>query len=393
MKPRVFIGSSTEQVEVANAIQQNLEHACEPTVWNQGTFQLTSNVLDDLLGELGKTDFGIFVFGPDDIAIIKGQHHQTTRDNVIFELGLFIGRLGKKRTFFVLPRGLGNGLRLPSDLLGVMPATYDANRSDLRAALGSPCTEMRRIIGRLGIRNECRLDILQSQKDVFTYVFNRLNPYSDISLTQDFLKNLPSGKPFLTIDDVLYPLDSLIHHYVPQFIEPWMRVYFAYKLKKAVRVKAERKSLLAYYRLGISFSKRDDKWCEGFPLGIPSNVNLVYSRQRVSKVRNAGRQIETRNTENQEVNDEGSVIGLPVLYSDDDGKNESIGVVGISSPNETEVAQPAYEALALELSILFSALFYAYGRYLQKSKKFEEVVAQLRNEIADHYDSKNPFRH
>ena len=393
MKPRVFIGSSTEQVEVANAIQQNLEHNCEPTVWNQGTLQLSSNALDDLLQELRKSDFGIFVFGPDDIAIIRGHQHQATRDNVIFELGLFTGRLGKKRTFFVLPRGLGSGLRLPSDLLGVTPATYDANRSDLRAALGPACTEMRRIIGQLGIRNECRLDILQSQKDVFTYVFNRLNPYSDISLTQDFLKNLPSGKPFLTIDDVLYPLDSLIHHYVPQFIETWMRVYFAYKLKKPFKVKTDSKNFLAHYRLGISFSKREDKWCEGFPLGIPSNVNFVYSRQRVSKVRNAGRQIDTRNTQNQEVNDEGSVIGLPVLYSDDDGRNESIGVVGISSPNETEVAQPAYEALALELSILFSALFYAYGRYLQKSKTFDEVVAQLRNEIADHYDSKHPFRH
>jgi predicted nucleotide-binding protein len=62
MKPGVFIGSSAEQLDTADAIQQNLEHYCEPTVWNQGVFRLSSNALDDLLRTLEKTDFGIFVF-------------------------------------------------------------------------------------------------------------------------------------------------------------------------------------------------------------------------------------------------------------------------------------------------------------------------------------------
>jgi hypothetical protein len=278
--------------------------------------------------------------------------------------------------------------------LGVTAAKYDAARSDRRPALAPACNEMRGIIKRLGIRNESKLDIIQSQKDVFTYVFNRLNPYRDISLTQDFLRNLPSGKPFLTIDDLLYPLDSLIHHYVPQFIEPWMRVYFAYKLKKPARGRSQTGqpgTFQVCYRVGISFSKNDDKWYEGLPIGIPSNVHVVYSKQCISKIRNAQQHIDNRNKQNQEVKDEGSVIGLPVLYSDDDGKNECVGVVGISSPRKEEVTVPEYESLAIELSILFSALFYAYGRYLQKSKTFDEVVAQLRDEIANHFDSKNPF--
>ena len=118
MRPRVFIGSSAEQLDTAYAVQQNLEYDCEPTVWTQGVFRLSSNTLDDLLRTLEKTDFGIFVFAPDDIAIIRGQQHEATRDNIIFELGLFIGRLGKRRTFFILPREVGSGFRLPSDLVG-----------------------------------------------------------------------------------------------------------------------------------------------------------------------------------------------------------------------------------------------------------------------------------
>jgi hypothetical protein len=175
-----------------------------------------------------------------------------------------------------------------------------------------------------------------------------------------------------------------------------MRVYFAYKLQKPIRVRVNAgspPSFQAYYRVGISFSKNDDKWYEGLPIGIPANVHLVYSKRVISKVRNAQRNIESNRAQNQEVRNEGSVIGLPVLYSDDDGRNECVGVIGISSPNPSEVTIPEYEALAIELSTLFSALFYAYGRFLQRSKSFDEVAQQLRSEIANHYESKYPLVH
>lgn len=69
------------------------------------------------------------------------------RDNVIFELGLFMGRLGKESCFFVVPRGHEN-LRLPSDLIGVKPATFNPDRQDgnLQSALGAACTEISKAI-------------------------------------------------------------------------------------------------------------------------------------------------------------------------------------------------------------------------------------------------------
>ena len=66
-------------------------------------------------------------------------------------MGLFIGRLGKQRNFIVLPKD-HNDFRLPSDLLGITPATFEANRSDenLQAALGPACNKIRTCIDKLG---------------------------------------------------------------------------------------------------------------------------------------------------------------------------------------------------------------------------------------------------
>jgi predicted nucleotide-binding protein len=68
----------------------------------------------------------------------------TPRDNVIFELGLFLGRLGPGRTFMVRPRGVD--LLLPTDLLGVEAADYDPDDDDLPSALGTAAYRIKRAI-------------------------------------------------------------------------------------------------------------------------------------------------------------------------------------------------------------------------------------------------------
>lgn len=151
MRPKLFIGSSKEGLKIAKAIQLNLDYDVEPTVWTQEVFKLSSTTIDDLTETLKEMDFGVFVFSPDDIIILRGEEHKSVRDNVIFELGLFVGRLGKERAFFLIPRGEEN-LHLPTDLIGVTPAYYDINRTDKKwtRATGAACTQILNAIEELG---------------------------------------------------------------------------------------------------------------------------------------------------------------------------------------------------------------------------------------------------
>lgn len=144
MKPRIFIGSSKESLSIAYTIQENLEADSYPTVWTQGIFNLSSTALDDLIKALSEFDFAIFVFSPEDILIIRDSKKTTVRDNVLFEMGLFIGRLGKERVYFIQPQ-LAENTHIASDLLGINYGTYDNTRTDgnLKAALGPFCNQVR----------------------------------------------------------------------------------------------------------------------------------------------------------------------------------------------------------------------------------------------------------
>lgn len=153
MKPTVFIGSSTENLDVAYAIQRNLDRVAEVTVWTQGVVHLSSTILEDLLTALKQSDFGIFVFAPADVVQIRDQQLSAVRDNVVFEFGLFIGRLGKERAFYVVPRDQKD-FRLLSDLSGITAAEYDASRDNIQAALGPASFQIQQQILKLGVRQD-----------------------------------------------------------------------------------------------------------------------------------------------------------------------------------------------------------------------------------------------
>lgn len=145
-KQRVFVGSSVEGLDVAYAVQENLEFDFEVTVWPQGVFEPSKVTIEALDEHSRRFDAAIFVFSPDDTAIIRGHESPAVRDNVIFELGLFIGRLGRDKCFILQPRS--SDFRMPTDLLGVNPASYDGRRRDgnLVAALGPACNRIKRVL-------------------------------------------------------------------------------------------------------------------------------------------------------------------------------------------------------------------------------------------------------
>lgn len=149
-KPAVFIASSVEGLSVAEAIQSNLEHSTHSTLWRNGTFKLSSQTIVDLVKKAATMDFAVFVFTPDDLATIRKQEEQVARDNVVFELGLFVGSIGIERCYVVKPRDVV--MHLPSDLLGINAADYISGRpdNDIASALTYACTQIKGRIVELG---------------------------------------------------------------------------------------------------------------------------------------------------------------------------------------------------------------------------------------------------
>jgi predicted nucleotide-binding protein len=153
MKPSLFIGSSSEKLLYAYALQDQLKSSADVTLWNQGFFALNTGYLESLINGLNQSDFGVFVFAPDDILNLRGETLASVRDNVLFEFGLSMGTLGRERVFFLLPEDQGS-LRLPSDLFGIATVTFDATRDSIEAALGPACFKILQAIEKFGVRKE-----------------------------------------------------------------------------------------------------------------------------------------------------------------------------------------------------------------------------------------------
>ncbi|MBJ6362336.1 TIR domain-containing protein [Paenibacillus sp. GCM10012307] len=102
-RPNVFIGSSREAMDLANAIHSQISYHAQVTSWYSGAFQGNEYTMESLEKQLDNNDFGVFVFAPDDVAFHRGKYLFITRDNTIFEMGLFWGRLRRQRVFAIVP--------------------------------------------------------------------------------------------------------------------------------------------------------------------------------------------------------------------------------------------------------------------------------------------------
>jgi predicted nucleotide-binding protein len=75
-------------------------------------------------------DFAIALFSPDDMVYAKNDVHEIfkyrARQNVIFELGYFIGKIGRKRIILILKEE--ENFEMLSDYLGVAYTKYDKNK-------------------------------------------------------------------------------------------------------------------------------------------------------------------------------------------------------------------------------------------------------------------------
>ena len=174
MRPVVFVGSSKEGLPVARAIQQNLDHEAEVILWSQGVFGLSVGTLETLVDKSRQFDFAVLVLTPDDMAFSHGESTAVPRDNVVFELGFFIGCLGRSRTFIVYDRT--SGIKLPSDLAGITTATYTPPEAgSLISALGASSSNILNAIQSQGKLARPSQEVYIDQTTQFKVVAGLLN--------------------------------------------------------------------------------------------------------------------------------------------------------------------------------------------------------------------------
>lgn len=149
-KPRVFLGSASESLDLLNAVQGYLRFVGEVTPW-PSAFDFQKYPMDSLETQLESNDFAVFVFSPDDLVNMRKKEFLKTRDNTVFELGLYWGRYGRDRVFFIIPDDQKE-YKLPSDLDGLNTLTYDNKRSDgnYSAAVSYACGVISAKIKHLG---------------------------------------------------------------------------------------------------------------------------------------------------------------------------------------------------------------------------------------------------
>lgn len=153
--PKLFIISSSEAMPIATELRAQLGSRVFSTVWNDGVFFAGGYALESLEKAVGESDFAVAIAQADDVVRSRGKIKPTLRDNVVFELGLFMGKLTRHRAILVAPRI--KDLKLPSDLQGLTLSSYALGTpADLGDRLKPVAEEILRIVSLYGVRTLLR---------------------------------------------------------------------------------------------------------------------------------------------------------------------------------------------------------------------------------------------
>lgn len=147
-KRRIFIGSSTEGLDVARKIKAALKFDAHVDTWADGLFEKPGQAYIEVLENvLSDYEFAIFVFTPDDNIFSRGTISKIPRDNVIFEYGMFLGKHTRRKAFFIVPRGVD--IKIMTDVLGITSLDYDPTNVNLQSAVSDACDQIRAIINQV----------------------------------------------------------------------------------------------------------------------------------------------------------------------------------------------------------------------------------------------------
>ena len=137
-RPGIFIASTSESLPVAKAVKSHFDNEADVDIWTENVFAINKSYLSTLLNRASFYDYAIILLAPGDTATIRGRQYNIPRDNLLFEFGLFLGRIGPNRTFAIAEERV----KVLSDFEGISIAKYREGHLD--ASIGDACEKIRR---------------------------------------------------------------------------------------------------------------------------------------------------------------------------------------------------------------------------------------------------------
>jgi predicted nucleotide-binding protein len=150
--PKLFIGSSSERRGIVRAFVEVLSPYVHCVPWydapefsTKGSFT-TFNALCDAAQVY---DFALFIITADDALTCRRKKYKSPRDNVVFEMGLFIGNVGPERVLAVMQQTAKPPMKVPTDLLSVNMPRFQYSAGKPKASLASIKTEIQGFVSTL----------------------------------------------------------------------------------------------------------------------------------------------------------------------------------------------------------------------------------------------------
>ncbi|HEX4452179.1 MAG TPA: nucleotide-binding protein [Kofleriaceae bacterium] len=208
-RPRVFVGSSTEGLSLAMPLAEILRDVFDARLWKgEGVFKPGTYTLETFEEELRKCDFAVIVGKADDVLTKREETTAAVRDNLVFEFGMFVGVLGRRRTFLVIPADVD--LNLPTDLDGLSFVKYEPQAvgtderqtllvvqrvaGDLRNAIDDQCVQAREEDRQRKLRASARVTAMGRLQDVIVQLRDLL-----VELPTEALAALGDRKKFESV--------------------------------------------------------------------------------------------------------------------------------------------------------------------------------------------------
>jgi CAP12/Pycsar effector protein, TIR domain len=424
---KMFLGSSGEGSDLARRLQEQLQselgQATRVVHWKEAfAFPLGATTIESLEGILDEYEFAVLLFTPDDALRNPAKGDWVVRDNVLLETGLFMGRLGRERTFVVL--GLAQDVNVPSDLQGVTHAVYtppDPSVATGQADFSDACSKILEAVRRVPARQsrEREAAVLYRLLNACTYpAYEDLHP--DI-FDLVGIKTRPREE-FRHVEHVLVFMRELFYDYVLPTLRPQdvggVRIYFAYYLgdglagergdqltRYVVDAEADGRPSRMPFVIGMSNTRdsSDHNWRTG--RGIPgrgkSNCAEVFFT-----LAERGAQRDDPYGPNYQTPGEQAIHAFPVEWRlPEPGPRASLGVLSISSerPRIDESLKHRCRLLAMVIGFVFSLYanehlkepgradtapteFAGFSQGAERALRYARRVVSLRRRIASHFE-------